>query len=63
MSKLKYTLSITAFVISFLLCNLSFLLGEYNIYYAYFKTLTYGMLMIVPMLAISVPEPELKVKS
>ncbi len=63
MSKLKYRLSIAAFALSFLLCNLNFLLGEFNAYYFYFKTLTYGVLLIVPMLAVSVPEPELKVKS
>jgi len=59
MSKPRYNLTIVAFALSFLLCNLSFLLGEYNIYYAYFKTLTYGVLLIVPLLAVSVPDKEM----
>ena len=58
MNKLRYNITIAALVVSYLLCNLSFLLGEYNIYYAYFKTLTYGILLIVPLLAVSVPDKE-----
>jgi hypothetical protein len=56
MSKLRYRLMIIFMTLSFIVCNLSFLLGEFNAYYGYFKTLTYGVLMIVPLLAVSIPE-------
>ncbi len=58
MSKLKYRLVISVMILSFLLCNSSFILGEFNAYYSYFKTLIYGILLIVPLLAISVPHYE-----
>jgi hypothetical protein len=58
MSKRKYRLMITAFIASFILCNLPFLAGQFNSYWSYFKTLTYGVLIIVPLLAVSVPENE-----
>jgi hypothetical protein len=36
--------------IIYLLCNLKLLLGEFDPYYQHFKILTYGALLIIPML-------------
>lgn len=42
-------------VLSYLLCNLSFILGEFRDYYEHFKILTYGALIIIPLLAVCYP--------
>jgi len=47
---------ITAFMIlSYLLCNLELLLGEFGEYYDHFKILTYGTLLVIPLLAVCYP--------
>lgn len=47
---------ITGFlVLSYLLCNLDLLLGEFREYYDHFKILTYGALLIIPLLAVCYP--------
>lgn len=58
LSKPKRNTITVALTLSFILCNLSFLLGEYDLYYGYYKTLTYGILILVPLLIISVPDKE-----
>jgi Glycosyltransferase family 87 len=51
----KYTTGIILFIIYFL-CNSHFILGAFNPYYDHFKTLTYGVLLIIPVLALCNPE-------
>jgi hypothetical protein len=63
MSRLKYRLTIAAMTLSFLLCNLGFIIGALDGYFRHFKILTYGILLIVLLLAVSKPEAELKVES
>jgi len=58
MSKLKLRLIISALTISFFTVNATFLLGEFNAYYEHFKILTYGVLLLVPLLATFIPEME-----
>lgn len=41
--------------VSYLLCNLSLLLGQYREYYDHFKIMTYGALLIIPLLAVCYP--------
>jgi hypothetical protein len=38
-------------VVIFLCGNLKILLGEFNRYYEHFKILTYGALLLIPLLA------------
>jgi Glycosyltransferase family 87 len=51
----KYTMAIILFIIYFL-CNSHFILGAFNHYYDHFKTLTYGVLLMIPLLAYCKPE-------
>jgi len=51
----KFTILLGSMIVSYLLCNLSLILGEFRDYYDHFKILTYGALMIVPILAICYP--------
>ncbi len=55
MTKLKQRLLIATFTFSFLTINATFLLGEFNPYYEHFKILTYGVLVLVPLLAAFPP--------
>lgn len=55
-SKPKYTITIIALVLSFILCNLTFIVGGYVMYFLYYKTLTYGILLLLPLLVMSVPD-------
>jgi len=55
-SKIKYNTLLTVLSLSYLACNISFLLGQFNAYYVHFKVLTYGALLIIPMLAVCVPQ-------
>ncbi len=55
MSPIKFRMLIIGCSISYLACNLSLLLGVFNVYYWHFKILTYGALLIIPMLALCVP--------
>jgi hypothetical protein len=57
----QYRTLFGALCISYLACNISFLLGQFNAYYVHFKVLTYGALLLIPLLAICIPnmqEPE-----
>ncbi|HTA28625.1 MAG TPA: glycosyltransferase family 87 protein [Bacteroidia bacterium] len=51
--KFRTILALTA--LSYLLCNLNLLFGQYREYYDHFKIMTYGALLIIPLLAISYP--------
>ncbi len=46
----------TALIISFFTVNATFLLGEFIPFYEHFKTLTYGILLLIPMLAAYTPD-------
>lgn len=50
----KYGL-LSLFILIFFLLNSHFLLGEFRNIYDHYKTLTYGILMIIPVLAICRP--------
>ncbi|NNM94611.1 MAG: DUF2029 domain-containing protein [Bacteroidia bacterium] len=52
--RLKFRLMAAGCIISYLACNLSLLLGEYNNYYDHFKILTYGALLLIPLLSATV---------
>lgn len=51
----KFRIITVCMILSYLLCNLSLLLGEFRQYYDHFKILTYGVLMIIPLLAVCYP--------
>lgn len=51
LSSLTRFFQITMLSIVYLCCNLSLLLGTFNNYYDHFKILTYGALLLIPMLA------------
>jgi hypothetical protein len=55
MPALKFRIIVSCMVLSYLLCNLSLLLGQFREYYDHFKILTYGVLMIIPLLAVCFP--------
>ncbi len=50
-----YRIIIGCMVFSYLLCNLSLLYGQYRNYYDHFKILTYGVLLLIPLLAVCFP--------
>ncbi len=54
-SQLRFTLMLSFLVISYLCCNFDFIFGEFREYYTHFKILTYGALIIIPLLAFSFP--------
>ncbi len=56
MSKAKYNFILISCCVIYLVCNLKILLGEFNDYYEHFKILTYGALLLIPVLAICVPK-------
>jgi hypothetical protein len=58
LSKQKYYLLISSFVLAFLMMNLQFLVGEFSRYYEHFKILTFGTLLLIPVLAACVPPKE-----
>ena len=60
-SKIKFRILVACSILSYLACNIRFLLGQYNAYYEHFKVLTYGALLLIPMLAACVPA-EVKTK-
>jgi hypothetical protein len=43
-------------VLSYMLCNLNLIFGQYKDYYDHFKILTYGALLLIPMLASLKPD-------
>ena len=53
----KYALAASLIVI-YLLLNARFILGEFNAYYDHYKILTYGVLFLIPLLAICTPPIE-----
>lgn len=55
MALIKFRVIAAFIVLSYLLCNLSLLLGEFREYYDHFKILTYGALLIIPLLATCFP--------
>ena len=55
LSAAKFRFIVAFMGISYLLCNLSLLLGEFREYYDHFKILTYGTLLIIPLLAVCYP--------
>ncbi len=62
-SKIKfYSISVLC-VIIYLLCDLKLLLGEFNAYYEHFKILTYGALLLIPVLALCDPGKEVNVST
>ena len=52
----KFWALVVCCVISYLAGNLALLLGEFNAYYQHFKILTYGALIVIPMLAVCIPK-------
>ena len=52
----KFRITMVVFVLSYLACNCSLLLGMFNKYYEHFKVLTYGALLLIPLLALCVPK-------
>jgi hypothetical protein len=54
-SVLKYRITAACMLLSYLLCNLSLLFGQYREYYDHFKILSYGALLIIPLLAVCYP--------
>lgn len=55
MSDSKFRIVTAFMILSYLLCNLNLLLGQYREYYDHFKILTYGVLLIIPLLAVCYP--------
>ncbi len=55
LSALKFRTIFMFLVISYLLCNLNLLFGQFREYYDHFKILTYGAILIIPLLAICYP--------
>jgi Glycosyltransferase family 87 len=51
----KYAMAFLLFIIYFL-CNSHLILGVFNPYYDHFKTLTYGVLLMIPLLAFCNPK-------
>jgi hypothetical protein len=54
-SRLKYRLIFTGMILVLLINNLELLLGEFGGYYVHFKIITYGALLMIPMLAWAKP--------
>jgi hypothetical protein len=53
---------ISCLVLVYLCANLSLLLGEFTRYYEHFKILTYGALLLIPLLAVVSRKRDLSVK-
>lgn len=51
----KFRIIVCFMLLSYLLCNLSLLVGQFRDYYTHFKILTYGVLLVVPLLAVCYP--------
>ena len=51
-SKWKRSVLIFFLSLSYLCCNLTLLFGQYREYYDHFKILTYGALMLIPILSV-----------
>lgn len=47
----KGKIFISVFVLCYLVCNLKLLLGAFNDYYQHYKIVTYGALLMIPLLA------------
>ncbi len=52
----KFRILLWGLVFVFLTNNLQLLLGEFGEYYAHFKIITYGSLVLIPLLAMAGPE-------
>ncbi len=55
-NQLTFLLYVFLFVLIYFLLNSFFILGEFRKYYDHFKTLTYGILFIIPLLACNTPK-------
>jgi hypothetical protein len=55
-SVLKFRIICTGIVLIFLTNNLQFILGEFGPLYEHFKIITYGALLMIPLLAVCKPE-------
>ncbi|HEV7231973.1 MAG TPA: glycosyltransferase family 87 protein [Bacteroidia bacterium] len=55
-SERKFKLLVAGMVVVFLTNNIQLLLGEFGQWYQHFKVITYGALLLIPMLAVSRPE-------
>ncbi len=55
MSVFKFITILALTVLSYLLCNLNLLFGQYREYYDHFKIMTYGALLVVPLLTMCYP--------
>ncbi len=51
----RFRTILTILILSYLLCNLRLLVGAYRQYYDHFKILTYGALLVIPLLVICYP--------
>jgi hypothetical protein len=61
--KVKKAGMVFLLVIIYFLTNSQFILGEFSDYYIHFKTLTYGVLLLVLLLALCTPDKlEMKIK-
>ena len=54
-NKLEKICFISILIIIYLLLNSHFILGEYRDVYDHFKTLTYGIILLIPLLAVARP--------
>jgi hypothetical protein len=57
--KIKLYVMAATGIIIYLLCNLKLILGAYNEYYEHFKILTYGVLLLIVLLAVCVPKEKI----
>jgi hypothetical protein len=55
-SVMEKRMFISLLIIIYLLLNSHLLLGEFEYFYNHFKTLTYGVILIIPLLAYARPE-------
>jgi len=55
LTNLKFNAIVFVLALSYLLCNITLLYGQYREYYDHFKLLTYGALLIIPLLAFCHP--------
>jgi hypothetical protein len=55
LTNFKFSAIVVVLALSYILCNITLLYGQYREYYDHFKLLTYGALLIIPLLALCYP--------
>ncbi|MFL5753705.1 MAG: glycosyltransferase family 87 protein [Bacteroidia bacterium] len=56
MKKRNFMIMVAALSLIYLCFNLNLILGEFKAYYEHYKIITYGALLLIPMLAVCKPE-------